>query len=173
MSLEAVLATDAQLLQAARRDASAFQGFEQRYALEVVRYFHARMGESLLALDLAAETFATVRLRVRSYRARRVSPVTWLYTIARDVLVSSVVEGEVAGGSRRRLRWPVLVLADDDLQRVERACLREGDRPLRLLDAVPAHLRSAFATRVNRPPRCSALVDGGYDPGIRRACKAS
>jgi RNA polymerase sigma-70 factor (ECF subfamily) len=85
------LPTDAELLAAARTDASAFRAFYERYAERVYGYHLRRANEPEAAHDLTAETFAQAWLSRRQFRDRaggRAGP--WLFAIARNVLVGSV-----------------------------------------------------------------------------------
>jgi RNA polymerase sigma factor (sigma-70 family) len=102
--------SDADLLAAARSDASAFRELYERYADRVYGYHLRRSQDSHAAHDLTAETFAQAwlsRARFRDEAGSSAGP--WLFGIARHVLVVSV--------RRRRLE--------------RRACERLG-----LLDAV-------------------------------------
>jgi RNA polymerase sigma factor (sigma-70 family) len=102
--------SDADLLAAARSDASAFRELYERYADRVYGYHLRRSQDSHAAHDLTAETFAQAwlsRARFRDEAGGSAGP--WLFGIARHVLLVSV--------RRRRLE--------------RRACERLG-----LLDAV-------------------------------------
>ena len=83
--------TDAELLAAARTDASAFRALYDRYAARVLRYHERRTSDPDAAHDLTAETFAQAwlsRLRFRDEAGGSARP--WLLAIARNVLVTSV-----------------------------------------------------------------------------------
>ncbi len=85
------LPTDADLLAAARTDASAFRAFYERYAERVHVYHLRRTQERDAAYDLTAETFARAWLARGRFRDRRGgSAAPWLFAIARNVLVDSV-----------------------------------------------------------------------------------
>jgi len=85
------LPTDAELLAAARTDASAFRAFYERYAERVFGYHVRRTGVPEAAHDLTAETFAQAWLARRRFRDRAGGTAgPWLFAIARNVLVSSV-----------------------------------------------------------------------------------
>lgn len=98
------LPTDADLLAAARTDASAFRAFYDRYAERVFRYHLRRAGETQAAHDLAAETFAQAwfaRSRFRDSAGGTAGP--WLFAIARNVLVDSVRRRRLERGAGERL----------------------------------------------------------------------
>jgi RNA polymerase sigma-70 factor, ECF subfamily len=83
--------TDAQLIAAAKADASAFRELYDRYAERIHRPHLARSRDRDAALDLTAETFAQAWLsldRFRDLADGSASP--WLYAIARNVLVTTV-----------------------------------------------------------------------------------
>jgi RNA polymerase sigma-70 factor, ECF subfamily len=98
------LPTDADLLAAARTDASAFRTFYDRYAERVYRYHLRRAGEAQAAHDLAAETFARAwfaRSRFQDRAGGTAGP--WLFAIARNVLVDSVRRRRLERGACERL----------------------------------------------------------------------
>src|SRR5215218_2000400 len=83
--------TDAELLAAARTEASAFRALYDRYAARVLRYHERRASDQDAAHDLTAETFAQAwlsRARFRDEAAGSAGP--WLFAIARHVLLASV-----------------------------------------------------------------------------------
>jgi RNA polymerase sigma-70 factor (ECF subfamily) len=85
------LPTDADLLAAARTNASAFRAFYERYAERVYGYHLRRTREPEAAYDLTAETFAQAwfaRGRFRDRVGGNAGP--WLFAVARNVLVDSV-----------------------------------------------------------------------------------
>src|SRR5689334_17037786 len=85
------LPNDADLLAAARTDATAFRAFYERYAERVYGYHVRRTREPEAAHDLTAETFAQAWLGRRGFRDRAGGTAgPWLFAIARNVLVSSV-----------------------------------------------------------------------------------
>src|SRR5689334_25427191 len=85
------LPTDAELLAAARSDASAFRALYERYAGRVYGYHLRRTNEPEAAHDLTAETFAQAWLARRRFRDRAGgSAGPWLFGIARNLLAQSV-----------------------------------------------------------------------------------
>lgn len=78
--------SDVELLRDSRGDAVAFRVFYDRWSESVLAYFQRRVGEPQLALDLTAETFATVFEKRTSFRWRGSSPGAWVFGIAKNVL---------------------------------------------------------------------------------------
>ncbi|MGC9221852.1 MAG: RNA polymerase sigma factor [Solirubrobacteraceae bacterium] len=109
---------DEQLLIAARGDADAFSAFYRRYETAVLLYFRRRLG-SELAADLTAEVFAAVLISLPRYRPGEAPPQAWLFGIARHKLASSQRRRVVEDNARRRLRMAPLVLAGEDLERID------------------------------------------------------
>jgi RNA polymerase sigma-70 factor (ECF subfamily) len=85
------MATDAELLVAARTDATAFRELYERYAPRIHGFHLARARDPQAADELTAETFAQawlVRRRFRDEAGGSAGP--WLFAIARHVLSASV-----------------------------------------------------------------------------------
>src|SRR4051812_47715335 len=96
--------TDAELLAAARTDASAFRALYDRYAARVLRYHERRTADPDAAHDLTAETFAQAwlsRSRFRDQAGGSAGP--WLFAIARHVLLASVRRHALEQSACRRL----------------------------------------------------------------------
>src|SRR2546429_3669465 len=98
------LPTDADLLAAARTDATAFRAFYERYAERVYGYHLRRAREPEAAHDLTAETFAQAWLARRRFRDRAGGTARpGLLPIPRHLLVTS-------GRPQRLQRAPFLPL---------------------------------------------------------------
>src|SRR4051812_32082431 len=83
--------TDAELVVAARTEPSAFRELYERHAGSIHAFHLQRCGDRDAAYDLTAETFAQAWLsRIRFQDRAGGSAKPWLFTIARNVLVSSV-----------------------------------------------------------------------------------
>src|SRR5215207_295764 len=96
--------TDAELLAAARTDASAFRSLYVRYAARVLGYHERRASDPDAAHDLTAETFAQAwlsRSRFRDQAGGSAAP--WLFAIARHVLLASVRKGALERTACRAL----------------------------------------------------------------------
>jgi RNA polymerase sigma factor (sigma-70 family) len=96
--------TDAELLAAARTDASAFRALYDRYAARILRYHERRTSDADAAHDLTAETFAQAWLSRTRFRDRAAgSAGPWLFAIARHVLIASVRRSALEQSACRRL----------------------------------------------------------------------
>jgi RNA polymerase sigma-70 factor (ECF subfamily) len=103
--------SDAELLAAASRDASAFRTLYDRHVEAVHAFARRRTGDDDVALDLTAETFARAwyaRRRFRDDRSGQALP--WLYGIAANVVRESVRRRRLALAAVQRLG--VLSVAD-------------------------------------------------------------
>jgi RNA polymerase sigma-70 factor (ECF subfamily) len=99
-----MLRTDAELLAAAGKDASAFRELYDRYCGRIHRFQLGRTRDRDSALDLTAETFAQVWLSRDRFRdLADGSAAPWLYAIARHVLVASVRKGRLEEQARTQL----------------------------------------------------------------------
>jgi RNA polymerase sigma factor (sigma-70 family) len=100
-----MLRTDAELLAAAGKDASAFRELYDRYCERIHRFQLGRTRNRDAALDLTAETFAQVWLSRDRFRdLADGSAAPWLYAIARHVLIASVRKGRLEEQARTQLR---------------------------------------------------------------------
>jgi len=96
--------TDAELISAARADASAFRTLYERHAAGIHRFHIARTHDRDAALDLTAETFAQAWFSLARFRdVAGGSAAPWLYTIARNVLVTSVRKRRLERSASERL----------------------------------------------------------------------
>jgi RNA polymerase sigma-70 factor (ECF subfamily) len=98
------MATDAELLVAARTDPTAFRELYERYARRVHGFHLARARDPQAADELTAETFAQawlVRHRFRDEAAGSAGP--WLFAIARHVLSASVRRRRIERSACERL----------------------------------------------------------------------
>jgi RNA polymerase sigma-70 factor (ECF subfamily) len=136
--------TDAQLLAAADRDASAFRKLYERYAERIHGYMRRRSGSAEAAYDLTAETFACAwqsRGRFRDEAGGSAGP--WLFGIARNVLLMSVRRGALERAAAERLgvlaasEAPAVTPAEHWLDGIDE-----------LLGELPEGQRAAVALRV-------------------------
>lgn len=142
----------------AASDAGAFRELCERYAPEIQRYLEGRCRDRHAAEDLTGETFARAWYARDTFRdVADGSAGPWLYTIARNLLVSTV--------RRRRLE---LI-----------ACARLGildgfDRPLSDAEPDESWLDGADALLDTLPPaqreaiRLHIVEDLGYEEAARR-----
>lgn len=141
---------DRDLLVAARDDPQAFALFYDRYGAGLVRHFRRRGLTAELALDLAAETFATALESLDRYEPGPEPAIAWLYGIAHNVLRHSARRGQIDDRARRRLGVPRLSVTDAGLTRVdELTSVDDGnDALMQALDDLPAEHRDAILARV-------------------------
>jgi RNA polymerase sigma-70 factor (ECF subfamily) len=141
-------ATDAELLAGTRRDAQAFAIFYDRYERAVLGFFINRTRDPELAADLTAEVFAAALRAARRFRAQEETAAPWLFTIAHNVLRSSLRRGRVETRARQRIgiREPV-VYAPEELDRIE-ALTDDRSWVVELLEGLPAEQREAVRARV-------------------------
>jgi RNA polymerase sigma factor (sigma-70 family) len=119
--------------------------YERRYPL-IRGYLRRRIGPHPdLVLDLVAETFARALEHREQFDPQRGTAVGWLVGIARHLLLEAVREGRVADASRRRLGMERIVVADEQLQTIERESTSELERSLM---GLPQEQREAIERRV-------------------------
>ena len=161
------LVTDAELLAAARTDASSFRQLYDRYAEAIHRFHLGRTRHHETALDLTAETFAQAwvsRGRFRDLAGGSAAP--WLYAIARHVLVASVRRGRLEQTARDRLGVLLAVDRRDAAAEPEPAWLDGLDSALDELD--PAVRRVLELRVVDDLDYREVAAAAGTTPGAAR-----
>jgi RNA polymerase sigma-70 factor (ECF subfamily) len=134
------MASDADLLAAARRDPEAFAAFYRRHERIVLGWLMRQTRRAEVAADLAAETFAAAYLASGRFRADDGTPaIGWLLGIARNKLRESVRRGRIEERARERMGLERIALDDADLARVEAL----DGALLALLEELPAEQREA------------------------------
>jgi RNA polymerase sigma factor (sigma-70 family) len=118
--------SDRELLERTAREPQAFGVFYRRHVGAVLAFFRRRTGDSQLALDLTAETFARALEHAGGFRAMARPPGAWLYAIARNLLTDSYRRGQVADDARRRLALEPLIVTELGFERVEAAADAAG-----------------------------------------------
>jgi RNA polymerase sigma factor (sigma-70 family) len=111
---------DHELLGACRAgDADSFGTFYIRHREVLLGYLARRVENPEVAADLMAETFATaLMVVVDPVRALPASPVAWLYSIAKNLMIDGARHGRVEAAARQRLGLGPLVLDDYDIERI-------------------------------------------------------
>ncbi len=138
--------TDAELLGMARTDASAFRAVYERHAAGIHRFHLARTRDHEAALDLTAETFAQAWLSLGRFRdVVNGSAAPWLYTIARNVLVTSVRKRRVEQSASERLGMLAGRETDAPVAEPSETWVEGLDEALAEL---PSELRQAVTLRV-------------------------
>ena len=138
-------------LSRARTEPSAFAGFYEATAQDVLVFFARRTFDVEVARDLTAETFAQAFEHRRRYRgASDAEAAGWLYAIARHQLSHYVRKGVVARRSVQRLGIQVPLVSDDDYERiVELAGLSQmRERVAAAFSGLPGEHRDALSLRV-------------------------
>jgi RNA polymerase sigma-70 factor (ECF subfamily) len=143
--------TDAALLKASARDATAFATLYDRYERVLVGYLGARTRDAELTADLTAEVFASVLEHAGRFDPARVAgenAAPWIFAIARNTLLKSIERGRIAADARRRVGMlEPLALEDDGYARVEAVASAELDLD-QLLAGLPDDQRTALMARV-------------------------
>ncbi len=140
--------SDAELLSSTGSD--AFAELYERHVDDVLRYFVRRTGCGQAAADLTAETFAAALVSRRRFRDVGAPGRAWLFRIAQRQLSRYIRNEVVSERARRRVGMQRLVLADDDLERVERLSDFEalGDRIRTAMGSLPSSQAEALMLRV-------------------------
>src|SRR3954470_19370773 len=108
------------LLQSAKTDPAAFAEFYERYAQRVMTFLLRRIFDPELALDLTAETFATILLRREDFRGTTEEEErAWLFAIARSHLSHYLRRGEVERRAVQRLGIMIGHMEPDEIARIE------------------------------------------------------
>jgi RNA polymerase sigma factor (sigma-70 family) len=140
--------SDADLLWSAAEDPEAFGAFYDRYENALLAFFVRATGRGELAVDLAAETFATALESVPGFRPALGSAKGWLLGIARHQLVDTWRRGAVEDRARRTLGMQSLALDHQALAAVEELAGDGGPNALGLLEEPPPDQRDAIRWRV-------------------------
>jgi RNA polymerase sigma-70 factor (ECF subfamily) len=143
-----IIETDSELLQRTRAGSgAAFAKFYGRYAELVLAYLARRTPSPDIAADLTMEVFAAaLQSTRRPSSGLPESPRAGLFGIARNVLSDRYRRGRVDATVRTRLRTRMVVLEDDDLQRINE--LTDEGRVLSLLEQLPEVQRDAVIAYV-------------------------
>jgi RNA polymerase sigma-70 factor, ECF subfamily len=138
--------SDAELLQRARRDPSAFSELYTRRVGDVHGWLSRRLAWA--ASDLTAETFARALLGIDRFRDDHDgSALPWLLGIARNVLADTVRRDQIETRARERLGLPLDLATEDGFTEVEER-LSPRRALERQLDALPPGEREAVELRV-------------------------
>ena len=159
---------DAELLQRARSDPSAFSELYTRHVGDVHRWLSRRLAWA--ASDLTAETFARALLSIDRFRDEHDgSALPWLLGVARNVLADTVRRDQIETRARERLGLPLNLGTEDGFTEVEErlsprlalerqlAALSPGERAaleLRVIDELPY---DEVATRLDIQPAAARL----------------
>lgn len=128
-------------------DDEAFSLFYREHLDSVLAFFARRVGDSELALDLTAETFAAVVVGAGTY-AGDAPAAAWLFGIARNKLRESLRRDRVAEDARKRLGMGPIVADDAALQRVEERVNSGRGALAGALETLPEATRTALIARL-------------------------
>ena len=161
--------SDADLLQALRRDPHAVGALYDRYASHLVRYLQQHGAREDVALDATQEMFA--RLIVHGRRVRPSSDGTiwpWLAVSGRNLLRDWQRRGAVEAKARHRLGLPISIEPTDPLARVEAAQL--GESLSNGLNRLSPDQRAAVTARVLQERDYSEIASatGASEATVRR-----
>lgn len=150
---------DAELIRAAREDASAFAELYRRRAHTVYRFTCSRT-DSRTAEDLTAETFAQAALSLKRFRDEaQGSSVPWLLGIAKNLVRRYREEQRIETAARHRLGMSIST-EEVDLEATAEPVRADGlaceiDGALALL---PSGQRQALQLRAMRLPQARAVA---------------
>jgi RNA polymerase sigma factor (sigma-70 family) len=138
------------------------------HARRIAGYLMRATGDSEVAADLTAETFAAALVSRNRYRAEMGAPTTWLYAIAANKLKDWRRRGYAEDRARRRLRIERPPLSEDDVAEFNR--LADEVTADALLDVLPAEQRSALQARVleDRTYGEIAVAEGVSEAAVRQ-----
>ncbi len=80
--------TEAQLVERAKRDPSAFGQLYERYIDRIYSYIYYRVGDAREAEDLTARVFFRALARIGAYKQRGAPFISWLYRIAHNLVAN-------------------------------------------------------------------------------------
>lgn len=142
-------ASDADLLKRTKDDADAFAVFYERWEGPILAWLQRRTQDPELAVDLCGEVFASaLGAADRFIGAGSGSAAAWLFTIARNTLLTSLRRGRVEEHARRRLEaWEPVLLHEIDLDAIVEL---ESDGPalMAALENLPDRQRDAVRARI-------------------------
>ncbi len=137
--------TDGELLVATASDPQAFAVFYRRHVRGVFGFFRRRVSSAEVALDLTAETFASVLEGSARYELRPEPARGWLYGIAWNKLHEAQRRGRAEDTARQKLRMAPIALTDEGIARLEAMA---GEPAVSVLEGLPAEQREAVRMRV-------------------------
>lgn len=162
--------TDDELLARTRADPEAFGVFYERHARFVAGFLRRASGDTDLALDLTAESFAAALAASARYRPGEAPARAWLLGIARNKLLASRRRRVREEGARRRLGIAPLAFSDEALERVEELLDAAGSGYADGMAELTPGEREAVAARVleEREYGEIAATAGTTQPAVRQ-----
>lgn len=152
---------EARLIQQAKEgDPEAFTAIYDRHQPSIYRYVYYRVNDVSTAQDLTGDVFVRLVERIDQFTYRGRPLVTWLYTIARNL----VADHHRRVGRRRQLDLDEQLVADtihpeaaaeigltQDRLAAALACLTEGQCQVIVLKFVEGYNNEAVAQMLNKP----------------------
>ena len=126
-------------------ETEAFGIFYDRHVRTVLGYFARRTGDSQVAADLTAETFASAIAAQHRYRPTGAPALAWLFKIAGRRLADYERRGAVERRMRRRIAMRTPRLTPEDAALIG---ILADDAASALLAELPAEQREAVAAHV-------------------------
>lgn len=119
--------SDVALIRASRRDPEAFELLFERHAAAMQQWLLAQTGDTTVAHELLAETFAQAWRGAGRFLGRdESSGVAWLYGIARNLLRHYYRDRSVQARARSRLELATEVVYEEDAHLID-SCLDARD----------------------------------------------
>jgi RNA polymerase sigma-70 factor (ECF subfamily) len=142
-------ASDAELLKRTKDDAEAFAVFYERWEGPILAWLQRRTKDPELAVDLCGEVFASaLGAADRFIGGGSGSAAAWVFTIARNTLLTSLRRGRVEEQARRRLQtWEPILMHEVDLDAIVELA-SDGPALMAALENLPARQRDAVRARV-------------------------
>jgi RNA polymerase sigma factor (sigma-70 family) len=142
-------ATDADLLRRTREDPEAFAVFYERWEGPILAWLQRRTQDPEVAIDLCGEVFASaLGAADRFIGAGSGSAAAWMFTIARNTLLTSLRKGRVEEQARRRLEtWEPVLLFEVDLDAIVEL-QSDGPALMKALESLPPRQREAVRARI-------------------------
>ena len=151
------------LVERAKGDAESFGVLYDRYADDIYRFAHARLGNVAAAEDVTAEVFVKALRGIGRYRDRGRPFSCWLYRIARNAVADHFRHEPV---NRELSDW-----LPDPATQVEATAIRrlEVDDLWRRVEKLPPQQRVAMTLRFrdDRSAREAAAVMGKSEAAVK------
>jgi RNA polymerase sigma factor (sigma-70 family) len=119
--------------------------FYDRYVDMLLGYFARRTGDSEIAADLTAETFAAALASRRRFRRAKTPAVAWLFGIAQHKLGDYRRRGAAEDRMRRRLGIERVPVGDEDRELI---AMLGRDAAWQMIDELPPEQRDAVRAHV-------------------------
>jgi RNA polymerase sigma-70 factor (ECF subfamily) len=82
------IASDMQLVEAAKKDIAAFEALYDKYYIDIFRFIHNRLDDEMLSADVCSQVFYKAMKHIAKYKNKGLPYASYLYRIARNELIS-------------------------------------------------------------------------------------